>query len=309
MAAVIKTGVTSWAERSLIASGWYPPSARTPEARLRHYASRFAIVENDSTYYGLPDRVQAERWSERTPSGFTMNIKAYAPLTGHYTDPGRLPKDLRAALPPELQARPRVYPRHLGPELMGEIGRRFIDALEPLHRSGKLGVVLFQYPVWFPWMRANEEELARVRERFAPYRIAVEFRNATWMSQRHRHETLQRLRAHDIVYVCVDEPQGFVSSLPPIAAATSGLALVRLHGRNAARWSRAARTAAERFDYLYSVAELREWVPRVLELARETDEVHVLFNNCHRDHAVRNASQMIELLDGAQAQSHVPATP
>jgi len=76
---VIKTGISAWTEKTLVESGWYPMGARSAEARLRYYASRFPIVENDGTYYALPSARQAELWSERTPDGFTMNVKRRLP--------------------------------------------------------------------------------------------------------------------------------------------------------------------------------------------------------------------------------------
>lgn len=300
MAARVKTGTTTWAERSLLATGWYPPQVRTARERLRYYASQFAVVENDSSYWAVPSPEQVQVWAETAPPDFTMNMKAHALLTGHYTDPRRLPKDIREALPRKQSARRRVYPRHLGDEVMREIRQRFHDALAPLHESGNLGVVLLQFPVWFPISRENKAYLARIREQLLPYRAAVELRNHTWMTAENRHETLSLLAAEGLAYTCVDEPQGFPSSVPPIAAATSELAIVRMHGRNAARWAGPSGSAAERFDYLYPVRELREWVPKVLQLAEETREVHVLMNNCYSDYAVRNARQMSELLEQAQ---------
>jgi uncharacterized protein YecE (DUF72 family) len=211
----------------------------------------------------------------------------------------------------ELGQKVRLYPRHVGPALMAEVAARFFDALGPLHRSGKLGVVLFQFPVWFPISRDNERQLVRIKRRFSPYRIAVELRNATWLAERNRDETLDWLAAAGLVYVSVDEPQGFVSSLPPLAAATSAeVAVVRMHGRNAHRWQGGGKSAAERFEYLYAVDELRQWVPKILDLAAQTREVHVLFNNCYADYAVRNARQMTALLDEARAAgAGVPGEP
>ncbi|HEY3353241.1 MAG TPA: DUF72 domain-containing protein [Polyangia bacterium] len=311
--AVIKTGATTWAERSLLATGWYPPDVRSAAARLRYYASQFPLVENDAGYWALPAPEQVETWARTVPAGFTMNMKAHALLTGHYTDPRRLPRDVRDALGGELLAKPHVYPQDLGPELMRELSRRFHEALVPLHRRGQLGVVLFQFPVWFAIGREHKETLSRIRQELLPYRVAVEFRNATWMSEGNRHETLALLAAEGLIYTCVDEPQGFPSSVPPLAAATGDLAVVRLHGRNGARWHRGARTAAERFEYLYPAEELREWVPKIRALAERTREVHVLMNNCYGDYAVRNAREMAELLEEARdgtaraAPEHAPA--
>ncbi len=293
---MIKVGATAWGDKSLIASGWYPHEARTPEARLRYYATQFSITENDSTYYAIPDRRQSELWAARTPEGFTMDIKAFATLTDHYTDPGRLPADIRDALRPELREKAHLYPRDLGAELVGEIARRFRASIEPLRAKGRLGVVLLQYPVWFANTRENRERLARARELVPDCRLAVEFRNRTWMREQSVDLTLGLLREAGLSYVSVDEPQGLPSSVPPIAEATADVAVVRFHGRNAVRWARSTAAASERFEYRYSTEELRGWLPKIRRLDRLAGEVHVLMNNCHADYAVTNARQLIELL-------------
>lgn len=295
---MIKTGICSWTEKTLVESGWYPGDANDAESRLRYYAAHFPIVENDATYYAVPAQRQAELWVARTPADFTMNVKAFASFTTHHTDPKRLPRDLREALPAEAREKRRAYPRDLGEEVVDELAKRFRQSLEPLHAAGKLGVLLFQYPPWFGISRQHKDELLSAKERFPDYRIAVEFRNATWMSERNREETLRFLRDNDLAYVAVDEPQGFPSSIPPVAASTSDIAVVRFHGRNAETWRGSTETAAERFNYKYSEEELGEWVPKIAQLAGESDEVHVLYNNCYADFAVTNAKRMAELLAG-----------
>jgi uncharacterized protein YecE (DUF72 family) len=297
MTGAIDTGVTSWTEKTLVESGWYPKGTSSPEARLRYYASQFSIVENDSMYYAIPPPERAELWVERTPEHFTMNVKAFATLTEHYTDARRLPVDLRMSLPDDLRDEPHVYPKDLGPERVSEIAARFRAAVEPLRAGGRLGLVLFQFPVWFTASRENERKLLHTREIVPGCRVAIEFRNATWMNERHRERTLALLREADLVYTCVDEPQGFPSSVPPVAVATSDIALVRFHGRSASRWRRPSQTASERFRYLYSTEELREWVPPIRRLADEVASVHVLMNNCYSDYAVRNAREMTTLLE------------
>jgi len=297
MGGLIKTGITSWTDASLLESGWYPKGVSTAEARLRYYASQFSIVENDSTYYALPASDRASLWAARTPEGFTMNVKAFAPLTGHYVDPKRLPADLRNALASGLRDKPHVYPQDLGEDVMREIGARFREGLEPLRAAGRLGVVLFQYPVWCPCSPENRRRVVGARDLVPGCRVAVEFRNATWMSERNRARTLDLLRDAGLAYTCVDEPQGFPSSIPPVAVATSDIALVRFHGRSGARWNRSTASARERFRYRYSLEELREWVPKVRQLADEAETVHVLMNNCYSDYAVTNASQMRALLE------------
>src|SRR5205814_1839208 len=82
----ILVGNSSWTDKSLIDSGcFYPASARTPEDRLRYYASQFPIVEIDSSYYGIPIEQNARLWVERTPPEFVFNIKTYRLFTRHQT--------------------------------------------------------------------------------------------------------------------------------------------------------------------------------------------------------------------------------
>ena len=282
----------------MLESGWYPEKiAKDPEARLRYYAERFEVVENDASYYAIPDAKQAVLWRDRTPDGFTMSFKAYAPITTHPTQTKRLPKDIREALPGEVAEKDRVYPKDLPKDVLEEIHKRFWTALEPLRQSGKLGAVLLQYPDWFAISRDNKDAILRARELLPDDRLAVEFRNATWMSERNREETLRFLSDGGFTYVSVDEPQGFPSSIPPVTAVTNDdLAIVRFHGRNAENWKKKGITAAERFDYRYSQQELQEWVPRIRKVAEQAREVHLLMNNCYADKAVNNAGELAGLL-------------
>ncbi|HEX4292084.1 MAG TPA: DUF72 domain-containing protein, partial [Trebonia sp.] len=103
------------------------------------------------------------------------------------------------------------------------------------------------------------------------------------------------LSAHQLPYVCVDEPQGYSNSIPPVLAATSDLAVVRLHGHSE-RWE--SKDIQERFRYRYSDKELQDWASKVRKLAADADETHVVFNNCYRDYAHVNAGQLAGLIRG-----------
>jgi len=291
-------GTASWTDKTLVSSGaFYPPEAKKPEDRLRFYASRFPVVEVDSTYYYPPTERNAALWSERTPADFTFDIKAYSLLTKHPTRPDSLAEDLRAEVPPEGRDKPFLYASHLPDHVVDEVWRRFAEALMPLHSAGKLGAVHFQFPEWFLPGRENRSYILEAVERLPDYQVAVEFRNAAWMNERNADRTLGFLRDHNIPYTSVDMPQGFVSSLPPLAAVTTPkLAYVRFHGRNVEQWKGKHDTATPRFAYLYSEDELREWVPKIRDLASQANEVHVLMNNCYRDYAVVNARQLGDLL-------------
>lgn len=293
----ILIGTCSWTDPTLIDSGdFYPPEVATAEARLRFYAEQFPIVEVDSTYYGPPNERTAGLWVDRTPPGFTFDIKAYRLLTGHPTPPRSLWKDLQAALPDDLAGKRNVYAKDLPDELIDEAFGRFATALLPLHSAGKLGSILFQLPPYAYPSSVSFHLLERAADRLSEYQVAVEFRQERWLDMQHADRTFGFLRDHDLAYVCVDEPQGFRSSLPPTAVATARVAEVRFHGRNTDNWERKGITAAERFRYDYREDELAEWVPRIQALAEEADSVHVLMNNCYADYGIRSGRLMAGLL-------------
>ncbi len=291
--AQVRVGTASWTDRTLIESGWYPPEASTPEKRLRYYARQFDLVEVDATYYALPSRQTADAWAARTPAGFTFNIKAFSLFTQHPTQVAALPADLRQAV--EKTGKDRVYLRDVDSSLAEEAWDRFLAALDPLRQAGKLGAILLQFPPWFPISRARKDYIVSCAQRAAPRRVCVEFRNRTWMTPGNQEETLSFLAEHKLPYVCVDMPQGYRDSIPPVLAATDpDLAVVRLHGHSD-RWD--SKDIHERFGYRYSDGELADWARNIAGLAGEARDTHVLFNNCYRDYAQRNARHLADLLD------------
>lgn len=293
----IRIGTASWTDKSLVDSKlYYPSSANTAEARLRYYAADFPLVEIDSSYYGIPTRAMAQAWVERTPADFRFNVKAFRIFTGHQTAPAAIPKDIREALP--ATGKKNVYYKDLPAELRSELWERFRLALEPLHQAGKLGAIHLQYP---PWMAFHPDSFAHVqdcREQLADYRLAVEFRNASWFNERHRQRTLDFERELGVAHVVLDEAQGFASSVPAIWEATSPeLAVVRLHGRNAETWEKKGlKASSERFNYDYSEPELAEFKQPVKRLAGQVAEVNVIFNNNYQDQGQRNALTLSRIL-------------
>jgi uncharacterized protein YecE (DUF72 family) len=125
--------------------------------------------------------------------------------------------------------------------------------------------------------------------------MCVEFRSPRWLAEDDRDRTLAVLRHAGLPLVVVDAPRA--SGLETVTAVTSDeLAVVRFHGRADDTWKQPSTTAAERFRYLYSLDELREWTPRVRRLALEAEDVHLLMNNCYQDYGVRNAADLHQLL-------------
>lgn len=297
----ILVGSASWTDKTLLACGrFYPPEAKTAEARLRYYASQFPLVEVDSSYYGLPTAANARLWAERTPAHFTFNVKAFRLFTGHAADPVCLPKDIQQALPPPV---PRSLDlEDLAPELQGELWRRFIEALAPLREAGKLGAVHCQFS---PRVKRSREGFALVERaagHMAGHLLAAEFRHRSWFDGDEAIDnTLAFQRELGLVHTVVDSPQGFPNCVPCVWAVTNpALALVRLHGRNRATWNIShAKASSSRFDYWYSADELDAMAPEVRHLATQVRRVHVVFNTNNEDQGQVNARLMRQVLTAA----------
>src|SRR5216683_2510021 len=281
MAATVRIGTCSWADDAL-SKYFYPPKLPAKE-RLGWYTQFFDTVEVDSTYYRLPGEPMVEGWAERTPPGFTMHVKAFGLMTRHPVKIEVIPEDLRDAMPVDERGRVDRPPR----ELRGEVFRRFLAALEPLRSSGKLGGILFQFPSYVVYKDRSLEYL------------------------RWAHEELGAAN------VIVDAPriEGAKNLIPTVPALTNPTAYIRFHGRNAATWNKRGGSAAERFDYLYSDEELREWVRPLRELSKQAEQAYAFFNNNATSpdgrggrmaQAAANAKQLQQLLQAAKVPVNGP---
>lgn len=297
MPARILVGTASWTDPSLIKSrAFYPRGCSSPEARLRYYATRFPLVEVNSSYYALPTAANAALWAERTPRDFVFHVKAFRLLTGHQTPLEALPARLRDAFP-HKPGRTTAYYKDAPTEVRDEVWRLFEAGVQPLQAAAKLGALHFQFPPWMVFSRAAFEHIEECRARLADYTLSVEFRHASWFHADHRQQTLAFERDLQLSHVVVDAPLGFANSVPAVWEATNPeLAVVRLHGRNAQTWNARGDAASDRFDYDYSDAELEGLVAPIRELARLVRRLVVVFNNNFQDQGQRNATTLMGLL-------------
>jgi uncharacterized protein YecE (DUF72 family) len=298
---VTRVGICSWADPALIESGgFYPKKSMSAEARLRFYARHFDVVEVNASYYAIPDVLTVRNWAARTPPGFVFHVKAWSLMTGHHPRPQALPADVQALMParPRHTARGEVLAADFSAEALDASFRLFRAALGPLETAGKLGYVLFQFAPWVHYEPRRLDYLASLPARLPGWTLAVEFRHRSWFPD-HADETLGALRAAGLVHVITDAP-AVAGAMPHVTAVTARTAVLRLHGRNAEGFLRQLRgeepAVREKYDYLYSEAELAALVPEVELLERESEDVFVSFNNNNRDYPVRNALQMRRLL-------------
>ena len=289
----ILIGTASWTDPEFIKAGWYPDEVKNDaEGRLRYYAEHFPMVEVNATFYALPRIGTVQAWADRTPDDFRFHVKAHQVISGHASDPARLPEPLRD-LPYEADRRGRI--RRPSREMRDAVIDSMVEAIAPL--GGKLGSVLLQLPPHVASGDDTRAEVGRIIERLTPLRTAVEFRHVSWADPGQREAAAEMLAERDAAWVCVDAPRiDVTSAMPPIVEVTCPeLAYLRLHGRNAGTWQ-GSRTVAERFDWQYSDEELGEWVGPVMDMAERAQEVAVVFNNNHGDFALRSAARFGELL-------------
>jgi uncharacterized protein YecE (DUF72 family) len=236
---------------------FYPKGTKKGDM-LREYSKHFSCVEVNSTYYRIPHPVVLRRMEEKTPAGFEFVIKANQEMTH------KASKD------------PALY-------------RTFADAIQPIVEAGKFQGVIAQFPWGFKYSPDNLEHLRFMKDSLSEYPLFVEFRNQSWV----REDVFAEMENAGIGYCSVDEPhlRGLV---PPIARVTTDLGYVRLHGRNAENWW--GRGGGDRYDYLYSEEELKEWVDKIRTMSKKAKKTFVFFNNCHAGQAARNAGLMKELL-------------
>ncbi len=238
--------------------GPFYPVKITSSEMLSFYARHFKLVEINSTYYAIPRVEVFERMAENTPPDFQFMVKANSGMTHERSD-------------------------------NQSIFDRFEDAIQPLVEAGKFKGILAQFPWSFKNTEENRQYLKLCKERLAEYPLIVEFRHISWILE----PLFGFLRDMGISYCAVDEPN-LPGLVPPKTAATTDLGYVRFHGRNAEMWW--GGDAAQRYNYLYTEQELKEWVPKIKQLAASTQEIYVLFNNCHAGYAAKNAKTMQNML-------------
>jgi uncharacterized protein YecE (DUF72 family) len=273
--AAVRIGTCSWADEAL-SKHWYPQGVPAGE-RLSYYAQHFDTVEVDSTYYRLPAEPMVAKWAERTPDDFVMHVKAFGLMTRHPVKLEALPPDLRDDAPTDERGRVDRPSR----EFRGEVFRRFLEALEPLRSTRKLGGILFQFPSYVVFKDRSLDYIRWAREQVGDDVMLVEFRHVSWFDDEHRADTLAFLEEIGAANVIVDAPriEGGKNVIPTVSALTNGTAYVRFHGRNAGTWNKRGGSAAERFDYLYSDDELAEWVGPLRELSEQAEQAYAFFNN------------------------------
>ena len=225
---------------------------------LDYYVRYFPTVEINSTYYRIPHPAVMANIAKKAPEGFDFMIKVPQSFTHRRVD---IEKDVAD----------------------------YKNALEPFVERDTLSGVLAQFPYSFKFDQNNLDYVSICRDAVSPAKLFVEFRHDSWVNR----SMYDRLKAEDIGYVCVDEPQ-LPGLLKPDLFVTTDTAYVRLHGRNADKWWNGG---ALRYDYSYSEEELEFWRDKIRKIQERVRRIYIFFNNCHLGKAASNARDFMRILD------------
>ena len=272
---MIRVGVAGWDYPDWVGPV-YPERAPRGFDRLA-YLSRFVdVLEINSTFYRPADPRTAEAWLRRTEGrkAFTFTAKTHRSWT-HDKEP-----DLATVVPETL----------LG--------------LAPLRDAGKLGALLVQFPQSFRRTPEALDKLRALQGRLEGWPTVVEVRDISWDED----EAAAWFREQDLGWCVVDQPgmrrDGARATVPARPRVTSGVAYLRLHGRNARDWFRKDAGRDARYDYLYRPDQMAKMAEVVREMEPQAKELFAVQNNHFRGKALANALMLRHLLGEEQ-----PAAP
>jgi uncharacterized protein YecE (DUF72 family) len=167
----------------------------------------------------------------------------------------------------------------------------FKQGLAPLVSEGRLGALLLQFPWSFKNTPENHQYLSGLLMQFMEYPLVLEVRHSSW----NEPQVMEWLAGMGVGFCNIDQPV-IGRSIAPSARATAPVAYVRLHGRNYEHWFTSSQHPEERYNYLYSQAELEPWASRIQSIAPRADVTFVITNNHFQGKAIANALQLIWLL-------------
>jgi uncharacterized protein YecE (DUF72 family) len=293
----IRVGTSGWSYPSGEGTWkgiFYPNKKPKGFNELVFYAEHFDTVEVNSSFYRVPAIKTTEDWAKRTPKDFEFSLKLFQKFT-----------------------HPEMFLKATGGD-PADIDRKDVDgfraALDPLASAGKLGALLAQFPPSFKNEPGSRDYLAWLLHAFKEYEVAVELRHRSFSDD--PVETMDLLAEYNAALVQIDEPkfktsirQGFNNVR---RANVKTFFYLRLHGRNAAQWWKHDKSE-DRYNYLYSEAELEPFVDAAEEASRTVKKAYLYANNHFSAKSVANAAtiknKLGQKLDGEYPEAFVQRYP
>jgi uncharacterized protein YecE (DUF72 family) len=278
----IRVGTAGWSYKDW-EGVFYPPGLqRRKQHPLEYIARCFDVVEINTSFYGHIRPEIARLW-----------VKKVSPLNPYFVFTAKLHRSFThsplAVMEPTSAA--TIKPND-------EDERLAREGLDALAMAGKLGALLIQFPVSFKNTGLNREYLESLLRQFIEYPRVVEVRHSSWNNP----ETLASFEARNVSFCNIDQPL-LGRSLEATEHVTAPVGYVRLHGRNYDTWFE-AETCEDRYNYLYSEAQLVGWKEKIVRIAGRAEVTYVVANNHFQAKAGVNALQLRHMLSGQR--QHAP---
>jgi uncharacterized protein YecE (DUF72 family) len=241
----------------------------------------------NSTFYGQPRADVTRKWVQRTPADFEFSVKLFQ----KFTHPRMFKERMAGGLPEAARADAALVDALARPNDADlDAFRRGID---PLASSGRLGALLAQFPPSFKNDPASAGYLTSLLRALSEYPVAVELRHRSWSDA--VGDTLAVLNTFGAAWVQIDEPKFRFSIRQNYLPNVTGFYYMRLHGRNAEKWWRHDKSE-DRYDYLYSAGELKEFSETADAARRLVKKLYLYTNNHFSAKSVANAVMIKEQL-------------
>ena len=242
----------------------YPPGSYD---RLSYLIEYFDLIEINSSFYHPPRASISERWAELASrkSGFRFTAKIHQSLTHG---------DLSEVAPADLD--------------------RIRNGMKPLVEKDVLGAVLCQFPWFFKAEKQNVKRLQAIREWFSDWPLILEVRHRSWL----RPDALRMVKLLRYSLATIDQPEskeGLAMKVEPVG----DVGYLRLHGRNSEAWFDRKAGRDDKYNYLYSNAELAVVDEVISNLTSRYSDVYVVTNNHFEGQAVLNALELVQATGGA----------
>lgn len=256
---------TSGYDHVELKGSFYPMDLRRKDF-LTYYSTKFNALELNTTFYGMPTVEKINSFLERTEDRIHYSIKVNRLLTHDIT---------------------RNWKND---------AQDFKTALSPMLKKNLLSSVLFQFPESFHYTNDNRFYLSDLLNEFFDFPTVVEFRHRSWIKE----SVFEGLEKRNSGIVFCDMPQlknlpnGFSCGTPFIGKN----AYIRMHGRNENGWYVNSLNQQEttRYDYEYSIDELKSFIPVIEQSLKEGRTVQMYFNNHPKGTGTKNALEMQELI-------------
>lgn len=147
-------GTSGYSYMEWVDGGFYPTDTKSGRM-LPFYAKTFSVTELNYTWYQIPKDGSIERMRRQVPEEFCFTAKLIRSLT-HEVDSDR----------------------------WREQTVQYRNCIAPLIQSGQLAAILIQFLSAFDRVPPNRYYLATLLDEFEGLPVAVEFRNASWVSDK-----------------------------------------------------------------------------------------------------------------------------